>query len=66
MYVVEFIGILYIAISTAMLFGDWPGVSNEEAVVYFVVMYRTFFSDDLGHKPRKYHHNPLSDCGREI
>jgi len=65
MYVVEFFGTLYIAISTALLFGDGAGVSNEEAVVYFVVLYRTF-SDDLGHEQRKYHHDPLSVCGREI
>jgi len=65
MYVVEFFGTLFTAISTAMLFGDWAGVSNEEAVVYFVVLYRTFL-DDLGHTPRKYHHDPLSGCGRKI
>jgi hypothetical protein len=48
-----------------VLFGDWTEVSNEEAVFYFVVLYRTFL-DDLVHKARKYHHGPLSGSGREI
>ena len=65
MYVLEFFGTPYVATSATMLFGDWAGASTDEAVVYFVVLYRTFL-DVLGHKTRKCHHDPLSGCGREI
>jgi hypothetical protein len=41
MYVVELFGTLYIT-STAVLLGDLAGTSNEEAVSFFVVLYRTF------------------------
>jgi hypothetical protein len=65
MYVVEFFGTLYVITSAAMLFSDWAGVSYEEAVPYFVFLYRTFL-DDLGQKTRKYHDGPLSGCRLEI